>query len=133
MKFVGLVTVSMMVPRTHNVCPTSASVIDKASRQLESVAGVAVSVTGVEVAELMTFGIAVFVGRMVGSFVGVLLGFTGVFVADTAVFMISCVYVGSCCFKAISFVSKMDRPGPTNKYNINAIMIIPMNYSNKHF
>ena len=85
MKFVGLATVSIIVPRVHNVCPTSARVMDRASRQPDSAVGVSISVAGIWVGELMTTAITVLVGRTVGFFVGVLLGFTGVLVADIAV------------------------------------------------
>ena len=80
MKLVGLVMVSMIVPWTHKVCPTSATVMDKVSRQLDSDvrASVTVAVNGIWLGDVMTSAIAVFVGRMVDIFVGVLLGFMGV-------------------------------------------------------
>ena len=78
MKFDGLAMVSMTIPLTHNVFPTSASVIVNASRQSDTAVGVGAVVAGIWVGDAIISLTTVFVGRTVEIIVGVLLGFMGV-------------------------------------------------------
>jgi hypothetical protein len=85
MKLDELAMVSITVPFTHNVWPTSASVIVNASRQSDTDVGVIAVVAGIWVGDATISLTTVFVGRTVEIIVGVLLGFMGVLVTGIGV------------------------------------------------
>ena len=118
----------MIVPCTHNVWPTSASVIVKTSRQPEFEVGVTEAGIWVDITTASI--VAVLVGRVVGVFVIVWVGLSGVLVLGIGVTFTCWVLVGAARFKLTSLRSSIERPGPISKNTYQTKYHDPDNNSN---
>jgi hypothetical protein len=117
MKEFGLSTISITLPWTHNVCPTSASVIVDTSQQAGVEVGVIVGDLCVGKATIFFVGVRVGLAVELGR--GVLLGLGGVFVAGKDDETTCRVEVGLKWTKLARLRSKIGLPGPANENHIH--------------